>query len=188
MLRGYMRISTHDGRQRTHLQMDALLAAGVDRDYIYCDQLSGALDRRSGLDQLLADLQEGDTLIVWKLDRLGRSLSHLITIVDGLTSRGIGFRSLTEAMDTTTPGGKLLLHIFGALAQYERSLTIERINAGIAAARKRGKKLGRPYRVSGDQIATARELIEAGSSIRQAARSVGAAPSSLCYVLKTRST
>ncbi len=117
MLVGYVRISTDGDRQSTDLQCDALAAAGVDARLIYSDKLSGSRDDRPGLKACLAYLSKGDTLIVWKLDRLGRSLSHLLTIVTDLKERGVGFRSLTEGMDTTTPQGKLLFSVFGALGR-----------------------------------------------------------------------
>ena len=148
MLIGYVRVSTADDRQSTYLQCDALAAAGVDARHIYEDRVSGARDDRPGLKECLSFLKPGDILIVWKLDRLGRSLSHLIDIVTGLRDRGIGFRSLTESIDTTTAMGEFLFHVFGAMAQYERSLFRERVMAGLAAAKRRGKQGGRPRRMT----------------------------------------
>ena len=116
-------------KRQTDLQRDALITAGVDPRHLFEDKASGARDDRPGLKQCLEYLKAGDTLVVWKLDRLGRSLSHLLTIVEGLRKSGVSFRSLTEGMDTTTPHGELLFHLFGALAQYERALTKERVNA-----------------------------------------------------------
>ncbi len=127
MLVGYMRVSSENDRQTTDLQRDALLAAGVDPRHLFADKASGARDDRPGLQQALAYVRPGDCLIVWKLDRLGRSLSHLLSIVTTLQAQGVAFRSLTEQMDTTTPQGAFLLSVFGALAQYERALTQERI-------------------------------------------------------------
>lgn len=121
MLIGYMRVSSVDDRQSVDLQRDALLAAGVDERHLYSDKASGARDDRSGLKTCLEYLKEGDTLIVWKLDRLGRSLANLLTIITDLKVRGVAFQSLTEQMDTTTPHGELLFSLFGALAQYERA-------------------------------------------------------------------
>ena len=118
MLVGYMRVSTTDDRQTVDLQRDALVATGVDHRHLHTDKASGARDDRPGLKACLDYLNAGDTLIVWKLDRLGRSLPHLLTIVTDLKARGIAFRSLTEQMDTTTPHGELLFSLFGALAQY----------------------------------------------------------------------
>ncbi len=130
--------SSEVDRQNTDLQRDALLVAGVDSRHLFEDRASGAKDNRSGLAKVLAFLQPGDMLIVWKLDRLGRSLTHLIEIINGLKIKKVGFRSLTEGMDTSTASGELLFHVFGALAQYERALITERVNAGLIAARKKG--------------------------------------------------
>ena len=134
MLVGYMRVSSADDRQTVDLQRDALVAAGVDPRNLHTDKASGARDDRPGLKACLDYLSAGDTLIVWKLDRLGRSLPHLLAIVTDLKARGIAFRSLTEQMDTNTPHSELLFSLFGALAQYERALTRERVMAGLAAA------------------------------------------------------
>jgi DNA invertase Pin-like site-specific DNA recombinase len=158
MLVGYMRVSSADDRQTVDLQRDALLAAGVDERHLYSDKASGARDDRTGLKECLAYLKKGDGLVVWKLDRLGRSLPHLLTIVTDLKDRGVFFRSLTEHMDTTTPHGELLFSIFGALAQYERALTRERVLAGLAAAKRRGRQGGRRPAIDGaliDQITAA---------------------------------
>ena len=122
MLIGYMRVSSESDRQTTDLQRDALLAAGVDERHLFEDKASGARDDRPGLAKALEFVRAGDCLVVWKLDRLGRSLSHLLTIVTGLKEKGVAFRSLTEQMDTTTPHGELLFQLFGALAQYEPGL------------------------------------------------------------------
>lgn len=137
MLVGYMRVSSDSDRQNTDLQRDALLAASVDARHLYEDRTSGAKDDRSGLTQALEFVRPGDVLVVWKLDRLGRSLSHLLAIVNTLKEKHVSFRSLTEGMDTTTASGELLFHVFGALAQYERALIQERVIAGLAAAKRR---------------------------------------------------
>jgi DNA invertase Pin-like site-specific DNA recombinase len=137
---GYARIST--GEQTLNLQLDALKAAGCGQ--WYTDTASGAKAERPGLAKAFEHVREGDTLVVWRLDRLGRSLQHLIETLTDLNTRGIGFKSLTENIDTTTPGGKLVFHIFGALAEFERDLIRERTNAGLAAARARGRTGGRP--------------------------------------------
>ena len=137
---GYARVSTND--QDTQLQIDALNAAGCER--IYQETQSGAKQDRLELQQCLKSLRAGDLLIVWKLDRLGRSLHHLIELVTDLENRQIGFQSLTENIDTTSPTGKLIFHIFGSLAEFERGLIRERVIAGLAAAKKKGKKFGRP--------------------------------------------
>ena len=131
MLVGYMRVSSESDRQTTDLQRDALLAAGVDSPHLFEDHASGAVDDRQGLTKALAFVKGGDILVVWKLDRLGRSLPHLLTIVTALKEKQVAFRSLTEGMDTTTASGELLFHVFGALAQYERALTRERVIAGL---------------------------------------------------------
>ena len=137
---GYARISTDD--QTLDLQRDALTKAGCDQ--LFTDTISGAAADRPGLTQALTYARPGDTLVVWRLDRLGRSLRHLIETVTDLEQRGVHFRSLTEAIDTTSPGGKLVFHIFGALAEFERDLIRERTRAGLTAARARGRTGGRP--------------------------------------------
>jgi DNA invertase Pin-like site-specific DNA recombinase len=144
MLIGYARVSTTD--QTLDLQKDALEKAGCSR--IFTDTASGAKAERVGLDEALSHLREGDTLVVWRLDRLGRSLKHLIETITGLNNRHIGFKSITESIDTTTSGGKLIFHIFGALAEFERDIIKERTNAGLQAARARGRKGGRPKALS----------------------------------------
>src|SRR3954466_11684681 len=140
MLIGYARVSTND--QTLDLQQDALTKAGCEK--IFTDTVSGATTERKGLDQALTKLRAGDTLTVWRLDRLGRSLPHLITTITSLEKQGIGFKSLTENIDTTTSGGKLIFHIFGALAEFERNLIRERTLAGLEAARARGRTGGKP--------------------------------------------
>src|SRR5437870_5635697 len=139
-LLGYARVSTSD--QNPDLQLDALKGAGCFR--VFVDRASGALDERPELTKALDQLRPGDTLVVWKLDRLGRSLRHLIDTVAELQRRDVGFRSLQESIDTTTPGGKLVFHIFGALAEFERDIVRQRTLAGLAAARARGRAGGRP--------------------------------------------
>ena len=134
MLVGYMRVSSDSDRQSTDLQRDALLAAGVDARHLFEDRASGAKDDRAGLARALEFVRSGDVLVVWKLDRLGRSLSHLLGIVTSLKDNKVAFRSLTENLDTTTPSGEFLFQVFGALAQYERALIQERVVAGLAAA------------------------------------------------------
>ena len=134
MLIGYMRVSSDSDRQSTDLQRDVLLAAGIDPRHLFEDHASGAKDDRAGLAQALEFVRSGDVLVVWKLDRLGRSLSHLLGIVTSLKDNKVAFRSLTENLDTTTPSGEFLFQVFGALAQYERALIQERVVAGLAAA------------------------------------------------------
>src|SRR3712207_6388362 len=147
---GYARVSTTD--QQLHLQQDALKAVGCLK--IFTDTLSGATVERKGLDDALAYLRHGDTLVVWRLDRLGRSLKHLIETVTTLQDKGIELKSLTEHIDTGTSGGKLIFHLFGALAEFERNLIRERTAAGLLAARARGKQGGRPK----SQLSDARKL------------------------------
>ena len=164
MLIGYMRVSSESDRQTTDLQRDALLAAGIDARHLFEDHASGAQDDRPGLAGALAFVRPADVLVVWKLDRLGRSLSHLIAIVNDLKDRRIAFRSLTEGMDTTTPAGELLFHVFGALAQYERALTQERVRAGLAAARRRGRIGGRPPAIAGEKLDAILGALRSGMS------------------------
>ena len=143
MLIGYARVSTHD--QNLDLQKDALEKAGCKK--IYVEQMSGSSRIRPELEKTLEMLRNGDTLVVWRLDRLGRSLKHLIELISKLEQREIGFKSLMESMDTTTSGGKLIFHIFGALAEFEHNLIKERTSAGLAAARARGRNGGRPLKL-----------------------------------------
>jgi DNA invertase Pin-like site-specific DNA recombinase len=140
MLIGYARVSTAD--QTLALQQDALQEAGCDK--VFTDTASGSKQERAGLEDALSHVRKGDTLVVWRLDRLGRSLRHLIDTITDLSQRGIGFRSITENIDTTSSGGKLVFHIFGALAEFERDIIRERTNAGLQAARARGRLGGRP--------------------------------------------
>src|SRR3954464_10906049 len=136
---GYARVSTLE--QDESLQRDALTTAGCEK--IFVDKASGKLDHRPGLDSMLEQMRAGDSVVVWRLDRLGRSLRNLIDLVSELEARGVGFVSVTESIDSTTPGGKLIFHIFGALAEFERDLIRERTMAGLAAARARGRRGGR---------------------------------------------
>ena len=183
MLVGYMRVSSADERQSVDLQRDALIAAGVDARHIYSDKASGARDDRPGLKTCLAWLKEGDTLVVWKLDRLGRSLSHLLDIIGDFRERGIAFRSLTEHMDTATPQGELLFSMFGALAQYERALTRERVMAGLVAARRRGRRGGRPTAIDAEKIAAITVALEGGTSKAAICRNFGVPRSTLIDTL-----
>jgi DNA invertase Pin-like site-specific DNA recombinase len=157
-LLGYARVSTTD--QQPQLQVDALEKAGCYR--VFTETASGARSDRPVLEHVLDQLRPGDTLIVWKLDRLGRSLRHLVDTVTGLASRGIGFRSLQEAIDTTTPGGKLVFHVFAALAEFERDLVRERTAAGLAAARARGRHGGRPPVMTTQKLKVAQEMYRSG--------------------------
>ena len=173
MLVGYMRVSSDNDRQSTDLQRDVLLAAGVDPRQLFEDKASGARDTRPGLQQALDYVRSGDCLVVWKLDRLGRSLSHLLHIIITLQVQGVAFRSLTEQMDTTTPQGAFLFSVFGALAQYERALTQERIRAGLEAARRRGRRGGRPKAISPEQLEAILAALHAGASKASLCRSFG---------------
>ena len=155
MLIGYARVSTQD--QNPQLQLDALQAAGCER--IFVEKASGAQRDRPELIAALDFMREGDSLVVWKLDRLARSLKQLIETVEGLEARKIGFRSLTEAIDTTSAGGKLVFHIFAALAEFERGIIRERTRAGLDAARARGKVGGRPRSLGAEEIRQAKALL-----------------------------
>jgi DNA invertase Pin-like site-specific DNA recombinase len=152
---GYMRVSKVDGTQATDLQRDALIAVGVDPEHLYEDLASGKREDRPGLAACLKALRSGDVLVVWKLDRLGRDLRHLIDVVHGLTSRGVGLKVLTghgAAIDTATAAGKLVFGIFAALAEFERELIAERTVAGLASARARGRKGGRPFKMTAAKL------------------------------------
>ncbi len=151
---GYARVSTQD--QNLNLQKDALKRAGCEK--IVVDVASGKNEARSGLEKLRELMRKGDVVVVWRLDRLGRSLRHLIDVMTELEQQGIGFQSLQEAINTTTPGGKLVFHIFGALAEFERNLIRERTRAGLEAARARGRKGGRPKRLNSQQRSLAVDL------------------------------
>ena len=169
-LLGYARVSTQD--QDASLQLDALKAAGCVK--IFADKASGSLDRRPQLERLLDHLRPGDTIVVWRLDRLGRSLKHLIQLIEDLAEKGVGFRSLTEGMDTTTAGGKLIFSIFGALAEFERSLIRERTVAGLAAARARGRVGGRPPVMTPEKVRVARQLYDAQElTVEEIAKTIG---------------
>ncbi len=159
-----MRASSSDERHSVTLQHDALIAVGVEPRHLHRDHASGTHDNRPGLKSCLVELREGDVLIIWKIDRLGRSLSHLIRIIEDLKIRGIAFRSLTESIDTTTPHGSFLFNLFGTLAEYERTLITERVNAGLAAALRRGRKGGRPPAIDAEKVAQILAALEGGAS------------------------
>ncbi len=152
---GYARVSTLE--QHEALQVDALRSAGCAR--VFVDKASGKLEHRPAFDSLIDQLRPGDTVVVWRLDRLGRSLRHLIDTVQALESRGVAFRSLTESIDTSTPGGKLIFHVFGALAEFEKDLIRERTMAGLQAARARGRTGGRPRMMDPDKVSVARDML-----------------------------
>jgi DNA invertase Pin-like site-specific DNA recombinase len=179
MLVGYMRVSTDGDRQVMDLQRDALLAAGVDERHLFDDRASGNRGDRPGLVKALAFVRPGDCLVVWKLDRLGRSLPHLLNTVTALKECGVAFRSLTEQIDTTTPQGELLFHIFGALAQFERSLIQERVQAGLAAARRRGRRGGRPVAIDAEKFAAVVAALDGGASKAAVCRTFGIRRSTL---------
>jgi DNA invertase Pin-like site-specific DNA recombinase len=169
---GYARVSTHE--QNIHLQQDTLTAAGCLK--IFTDTISGVKAERKGLAEALEFIRDGDTLVVWRLDRLGRSLKDLIERITELHSRNIGFKSLTEQIDTTTSGGKLIFHIFGALAEFERDIITERTNAGLTAARARGRQGGRPRSPLSDgrKLQLARQMYANGShSVNEICKALG---------------
>jgi DNA invertase Pin-like site-specific DNA recombinase len=173
---GYARVSTQD--QNPALQLDALQNADCEK--IFMEKASGAQRERPELKAALDYIRPGDTLVVWKLDRLARSIRQLIDTIESLEARGIGFRSLTEAIDTTTPSGKLIFHIFGALAEFERSVIRERTKAGLVSARARGKRGGRPPAWNATDITAAKALLrDPNLTVEQAAKRLGVAPSTL---------
>src|SRR5512132_3180420 len=181
-LLGYTRVSTAD--QQPHLQVDALERAGCYR--VFVETASGARADRPVLEQLLDQLRPGDTLVVWKLDRLGRSLRHLVDTVAGLADYEIGCRSLQEAIDTTTPGGQLVFHVFAALAEFERDLIRERTSAGLAAARARGRQGGRPSVLTGHKLQLAEEMYRSGQyTVSAIATTLGVSRASVYRHLET---
>jgi DNA invertase Pin-like site-specific DNA recombinase len=183
MLIGYARVSTHD--QTLTLQRDALEKAECDR--IFTDTASGAKAERKGLEEALRYVRKGDTLVVWRLDRLGRSLPHLITTMTSLEERGSGFKSLTENIDTTTSGGKLIFHIFGALAEFERNFIRERTTVGLTAARARGRKGGGPKALTGKKLSIAQDLYNNPcNSIPEICRTLNVSKSTLYRAIMVR--
>ncbi|HYW43334.1 MAG TPA: recombinase family protein [Bryobacteraceae bacterium] len=184
MFVGYVRLSSETDRQNSDLQRDALLAAGIDSRHLFEDRASGARADRPGLTQALAFVRPGDVLVVWKLDRLGRSLTHLIEIVNTLKANQVAFRSLTEGMDTTTASGELFFHIFGALAQFERALIKERVTVGLAAARHRGRIGGRPPAIPPEKLDAIVESLRGGMSKAAACRTFGVKRTTLIETLR----
>lgn len=162
---GYVRVSTND--QNTALQRNALECAGCE--LIFEDKISGKTADRPGLKKVLRTLSEGDTLVVWKLDRLGRSMRHLVTLIEDLRSRGVNFRSLTDSIDTSTAMGRFFFHVMGALAEMERELIVERTRAGLAAARQQGRIGGRRPKLTAQQWAQVGRLLETGESRKRVA-------------------
>ena len=182
MLIGYARVSTAD--QTLNLQLDAFKNIGCTK--IYTDTESGAKQERKGLDEAISYARGGDTLVVWRLDRLGRSLKHLIETVTTLQTRNIGFRSITEQIDTTTSGGKLIFHIFGALAEFERDIIRERTQAGLMAARARGKRGGRPKALNARKAAMAQALYaDKTNSINEICRTFNISRATFYRYIKT---
>ena len=169
MLIGYARVSTQD--QNLDLQREALTKAGCEK--IMEDQISGARAERPGLTQALGDLRTGDTLVVWKLDRLGRSVRNLIDLVSSLQARDVQFKSLTDAIDTGTPSGRFFFHVMASLAEMERDLIIERTRAGLEAARKFGRMPGRKRVMTESKVASARKLLDNGTPRREVAEHLG---------------
>lgn len=185
MLIGYARVSTHD--QNLDLQKDALTKAGCEK--VLVDVASGKATDRSGLERAKELLRDGDVFVVWRLDRLGRSLKHLIETLTELEGRGVGFLSLTEAIDTTTPGGRLIFHVFGALAEFERNLIRDRTQAGLAAARARGRNGGRPKSFNASQRELAVDLYRHRKhSIQEICRTVGISRPTLYAYVKEANT
>jgi len=176
MLVGYARVSTQD--QNPALQLDALKALGCEK--VFVEKASGAQRDRPEMKAALDYMRSGDTLVVWKLDRLARSMKQLIETVEMLEGQGIGFRSLTEAIDTTTAGGKLVFHIFGALAEFERTIIRERTRAGLDAAKARGRRGGRPPKLTEKVLMVARAMLaEASITVEAAAKRLGVSPATL---------
>lgn len=180
---GYARVSTD--RQVTDLQINALNSAGCE--VIHQDKMSGLKTSRDGLNECLSSLAAGDTLVVWKLDRLGRSLSHLMKVMEDFKTRGIHFESLTEKIDTATPSGELLFHVIGALAQFERAIIRERVVAGLKATKDKGTVLGRRRVILEDDIDRIIEMDLNGSSQTEIAKFMGISQPSVSRILKDKS-
>jgi DNA invertase Pin-like site-specific DNA recombinase len=179
---GYARVSTDE--QNLDLQRNALEGAGCAR--IFEDHgVSGGATHRPGLSEALSAMSDGDVLVVWKLDRLGRSLSHLVSLLDDLGKRGVGFASITESIDTTTAGGRLVFHMMAALSEFERSIIVERTKAGMSAAKRRGRRLGRPAKLTPEHLDHARALLVSGEHTRRSvAKLLGVNESTLRRALK----
>ena len=175
MLIGYARVSTND--QNLSLQKEALEKCGCEK--IYEDKISGTRASRPGLDKTLEMLREGDTLVVWKLDRLGRSVKNLIILVSDLNKKGIHFKSLTDSIDTSTPSGRFFFHIMASLAEMERDLIVERTKAGLEAARKLGRKGGRKRKMTDSKIKSAKKLLENGILPKDVANNLGVSVATL---------
>jgi DNA invertase Pin-like site-specific DNA recombinase len=182
MMVGYARVSTHD--QNLELQLAALRRAGCDK-VLFDVGVSGAIAHRPALSEVLTTLRSDDVLVVWRLDRLGRSLSHLISLITDFEQRGVAFKSLCEAIDTSTAPGRLMFHVLGALAEFERSLIRERTTAGLAAARAKGRVLGRPSKLTAAQIEIAADA-SAQASLSDLASSLSISKSTLRRALRKR--
>src|SRR5829696_487436 len=182
MLIGYARVSTQD--QNLDLQRDALERAGCEQ--IFTDQVSGTKARRPGLEQALSHLREGDTLVVWRLDRLGRSLRHLIDTVTNLQEKGVGFKSLTESIDTTTSGGRLVFNIFSSLAQFETEIIKERTQAGLQTARARGRTGGQRRALTEKQVQQLKQLAaDKSNSVEEICKTFGISRMTFYRYVKT---
>lgn len=181
MLIGYCRVSKDDGSQSVEMQRDALVAAGVDPRFIYEDEISGVCEDRPGLDSCLMSLRPGDVLVIWRLDRLGRKLKHLIEMVEGFSARGVGLKVLTGVpIDTTSAHGKFVFTIFAGLAEYERELIRERTLAGLASARLRGRLGGRKPKMTAEKLEIAQAAMKGGRIIvRDLARQLGVTTATL---------
>ena len=169
MLIGYARVSTQD--QNLDLQIDALTTAGCKK--LFDDKISGSSKERPGLTKTLEMLREGDTLVVWKLDRLGRSVKNLVDLVSDLHKQGVQFKSLTDAIDTGTPSGRFFFHVMASLAEMERELTVERTRAGLEVARKLGRKGGRKLKMTESKIESAKKLLASGIPPKDVAKNLG---------------
>jgi len=183
MLIGYARISKADGSQNLDLQHDALIAAGITEDHLYEDRVSGRRDNRPGLDACLKALRSGDTLVIWKLDRLGRDLAHLVSTVRDLEQRGVALKVLTgqgAEIDTTTPAGRLIFGIFASLAEFERDLIRERVMAGLSAARARGRRGGAPYKMTAAKLRLAQAaMANSETTVRDLCKELGVSSQTL---------
>lgn len=174
---GYARVSTEE--QNLDMQISALVNAGVLPDNIWSEHKSAVAKKRPQLEKALADARSGDTFVVWKLDRLARDMSDLLRLMKGFDEAGVSFKSLTEGIDTSTPVGKLLLHVIGALAQFERDLIVERTKAGVKAHRERGGKIGQPAKIVGTKRTQAERLLSKGKSVIQVAAAIGTTPTTV---------
>lgn len=181
MLFGYVRTSTD--QQNKELQVGSLKALGVDDRNIYTDQMSGSKRERPQLNELLERLRGGDTLVIWKFDRLARSMTDLLEITDKLHEKGVQFKSITEDIDTNSAMGKFTFHLLGALGQFERELIKERINAGIANARAKGKHMGRPRSLTDEQVKVAQDMRKGGKGVMEIARVLGCSRHAIYRVL-----